>query len=165
MEPAQTAGMSYREIEDFLNAYEPAPGELDAAADAFEEDPRDSATPLGMNALLQAIFERRAASPASCDRMVEIMLQCDTGRNRLQGFLPDGVRLAHKTGTLGGTVNDVGVMYLPGGRGRVLVSVLTKGMKDRARAEKAIAQVARYAYDYFLFNAPSTGSPGTGPGR
>jgi beta-lactamase class A len=159
MEPAQTAGMSYRQIEDFLNAYQPEPGELETSAAEFEEDPRDSATPLGMNALLEAIFERRAASASSCDRMVEIMLRCDTGESRIKGLLPDSVQVAHKTGTLGGTVNDVGVLYLPDGRGHVLVSVLSRGMKDRARAERAIAQVARYAYDYFLFNAPAVTSP------
>jgi beta-lactamase class A len=151
MAPEKTAGMTYQEIEDFLNAYQPAPGELEKAADAFDDDPRDTASPLAMNLLLEAIFTGKAASEASCSKMIDIMLECDTGRNRIRGFLPASVQVAHKTGTLGGTVDDVGILFLPGGRGHVAVSVLSRKMKDREEAERAIAQVARYAYDYFLF--------------
>jgi beta-lactamase class A len=154
MAPEKTAGMSYREIQDFLDAYKPAPGELEGAASAFEIDSRDTATPLAMNRLLRSIIQGRAASEASCRRMTEILLECETGKSRIPGLLPKDVKIAHKTGTLGGTVNDVGVLYLPEGRGHVAVSVLSKGMKDRDRAERAIAEVTRLAYDYFLFAAP-----------
>jgi hypothetical protein len=33
----------------------------------------------------------------------------------------------------------------------VLISVLTRGVEDREKAESAIAEIARYAYDYFQF--------------
>lgn len=154
MEPEKTEGMSYREVENFLNAYEPGPGELAEAAAAFDEDPRDTSTPMAMNGLLESIFEGRAASEKSCRKMVDIMLECDTGKNRIRGFLPASVQVAHKTGTLGGTVDNVGILFLPEGRGHVALSVLSKKMEDRSAAERAIAQVARYAYDYFLFTAP-----------
>jgi beta-lactamase class A len=154
MPPARTEGMSYREIQDFLDAYKPAAGELEQAAASFESDPRDSATPVAMNRLLAAIFRGQAASDSSSRTMTEILLECETGEKRLRGLLPEKVQVAHKTGTLGGTVNDVGILYLPDGRGHVAVSVLSKGMKDRDKAEKAIAEVARFAYDYFLFATP-----------
>jgi beta-lactamase class A len=86
--------------------------------------------------------------------MTDILLECETGEKRIKGLLPEKVQVAHKTGTLGGTVNDVGILYLPEGRGHVLVSVLSKGMKDRDRAERAIAEIGRFAYDYFLFASP-----------
>ena len=65
MPPGRTEGMTRREILDFLNAYQPAPGELDAAASAFESDPRDTATPLAMNELLRRStpIARRAPIP------------------------------------------------------------------------------------------------------
>jgi len=153
MPPERTEGMTRREILDFLNAYQPAPGELEAAASAFERDPRDTATPLAMNALLGAIYSGRAASPDSTRRMTEILLACETGKNRIPGLLPEGGVAAHKTGTLGGAIADVGVLYLAEGRGHVLMSILTRGVKDRDKAERAIAEIARYAYDYFQFNA------------
>lgn len=148
MPPERTEGMSRREILDFLNAYQPAPGELEAAASAFESDPRDTATPLAMNDLLRAVYSGRAASPESTRRITDILLACETGRNRIPGRLPASARAAHKTGTLGGAVSDVGVLYLPEGRGHVLISVLTRGVEDREKAETAIADIARYAYDY-----------------
>jgi beta-lactamase class A len=151
MPPGRTEGMTRREILDFLNAYQPAPGELDAAASAFESDPRDTATPLAMNELLRAIYSDRAASPDSTRRMTEILLACETGRNRIPGLLPKGDLAAHKTGTLGGAVADVGVLYLPDGRGKVLISILTRGVENRDKAERAIAEIARYTYDYFQF--------------
>lgn len=154
MPPERTEGMSYREIQDFLDAYKPAAGELESAAAAFENDPRDSATPLAMNRLLAGIFRGQAATDSSCRSMMEILLECETGEKRIRGLLPEKVQVAHKTGTLGGTVNDVGILYLPEGRGHVALSVLSKGMKDRDKAERAIAEMARFAYDYFLFASP-----------
>ncbi len=149
MTPESTEGMTRREILDYLNAWKPAPGELDRAASAFESDSRDTATPLAMNDLLRAIYSGRAASEASTGKMIEILLECDTGSNRIPGLLPESTLVAHKTGTLGGAVADVGVLYLPEERGHVLVSVLTRGVKEREKAERAIAEIARYAYDYF----------------
>jgi beta-lactamase class A len=152
----RTRGMSYQEIESMLNDYEPQPGEMEAAAAAFADDPQDTATPIGMNFLLERIFKGTAASPTSCEKMTEILLKCDTGRNRLRGLLPSSVDVAHKTGTIGGTVNNVGIIYLPHKRGHVIVSVLSKKMEDREEAERAIAEIARYAFDYFLFTAPES---------
>jgi beta-lactamase class A len=150
MPPERTREMSRREVLDFLNAYQPAPGELEAAAAAFENDPRDTATPLAMVDLLRAIYSGRAASAESTRKMMEILLESETGRNRIPARLPPGARAAHKTGTLGGAVADVGVLYLPEGRGHVLMAVLTRGVVDRDKAEASIADIARYAYDYFL---------------
>jgi beta-lactamase class A len=151
--PERTDGMNRREILDYLNAYQPAPGELEAAAAAFEGDPRDTATPMAMNDLLRAIHSGRAASPDSTRRMTEILVACETGKNRIPGLLPEGAITARKTGTLGGAVADVGVLHLPDGRGHVLLSAMTRGVEDRETAERAIAEIARYAYDYFQFHA------------
>jgi beta-lactamase class A len=151
-----TQGMTYEELEEKLNEYQVEPGELEMAATRFELDPQDTATPVAMNALLEKIFLGQAASPESCRKMLDIMLRCETGRNRLRGLLPESVEVAHKTGTIGGTVDDVGILYLPEGRGHVIISVLSKSCQDREKAEQAIADIARYAYDYFLFTAPES---------
>jgi beta-lactamase class A len=153
MPPERTDGMTRQEILDYLNAYRPAPRELEAAAAAFEGDLRDTATPMAMNDLLRAIYSGRAASPDSTRRMKEILLACETGRNRIPGLLPEWAITARKAGTLGGAVADVGVLHLPDGRGHVLLSALTRGVEELEKAERAIAEVARYAYDYFRFHA------------
>jgi len=154
----KTRGLTYPEVEKMLNDYQPAPGELEEAAARAADDPQDTATPSAMNQLLEKIFKGEAASADSCRRMVDILLKCDTGANRLRGLLPASVQVAHKTGTIGGTVNDVGIIYLPGDRGQVLITVLSKKGKSTEESEKTIANLARYAYDYFLFTAPKTTS-------
>jgi beta-lactamase class A len=83
------------------------------------------------------------------------MARCLTGSARLSGRMPDQqLPVAHKTGTLGGTVNDVGVISLPGDRGNVVIAVYTRGLStfDSQAGERTIAEVSRTLYDYFLFS-------------
>ena len=79
------------------------------------------------------------------------MERCQTGKTRLKGMLPQGTVVAHKTGTLGGVADDVGVITLPGDAGHVAISVFTKAsIKPEEASEKAVAEVARTVYDYFV---------------
>ncbi len=119
---------------------------------AFSADLRDQATPKTMTALLAKIFRREIIDPASCELILEIMLKCQTGAGRIKGGLPRGTRVAHKTGTIAGTVDDCGIIYLPDGQGHLVLTVWTKNfMGDTADAEEVIARMARFAYDYFYF--------------
>jgi beta-lactamase class A len=151
-----TEGMTHEELMAKLNGYEVAPGELEWAAARFDLDNQDTATPVAMNLLLEKILVGQAASPQASTKMVGIMLECETGLDRIRGLLPSTVSVAHKTGTIGGTVNDVGIVFLPEGRGHILLSVLSKGAEDQDKVAHAIAEIARYAYDYFLFTAPES---------
>ena len=67
-------------------------------------------------------------------------------------MLPDGTSLAHKTGTIGGTTNDVGIVTLPENAGHVAIAVFIKGSdKESAARERTIAQIARSVYDFFFY--------------
>jgi beta-lactamase class A len=125
-----------------------------AADDRVAADPRDSASPNAMAALLEKIWRGQAVDRTASDAMLELLKRCRTGENRLRGLLPASTVVAHKTGTLGGVVNDVGVIDLPGGAGHVAIAVMSKRTRaPLAEVERAIAHIARYAYDYFLFTA------------
>jgi beta-lactamase class A len=122
------------------------------AIEAFSADLQDQATPKAMTALLAKIFRREIIDPASCDLILDIMLKCQTGEGRIKAGLPPGAALAHKTGTIAGTVDDCGVVYLPDGQGHLVLTVLTKNFTDdTADVEALIARIARFAYDYFYF--------------
>jgi beta-lactamase class A len=151
-----TEGITHDELMAKLNDYEVGPGELEMAAARFDLDVQDTATPIAMNRLLEKIVLGQAASPETSAKMVDIMLKCETGLDRIRGLLPSTVSVAHKTGTIGGTINDVGIIFLPEGRGHILLSALSKGAEDEDKAAHAIAEIARYAYDYFLFTAPES---------
>jgi beta-lactamase class A len=131
---------------------EPSPEARREARRKFTQDPRDQATPAAMNLLLEKIYKREILDPASCSLILSIMLQCQTGEGRIRGGLPPGTPLAHKTGTIAGTVNDVGILFLPDGLGHVALSILTKDFEDQTEdVEKILAEIARFVYDYFAF--------------
>ncbi|HKD08162.1 MAG TPA: class A beta-lactamase [Bryobacteraceae bacterium] len=115
------------------------------------KDPRDTATPDDMNRLLVRIWRKDLFSPKNAQILLGMMERCQTGKARIKGLLPQGTDVAHKTGTLGGVANDVGVITLPNGLGHVAVSVFTKAStKSEDAEERAVAEVARTVYDYFV---------------
>ena len=118
-------------------------------------DPRDTATPEDMTKLLVHIWNKDLFHPEHASELLDIMERCQTGKARIKGLLPAGTDVAHKTGSLGGVVNDVGVITLPNGLGHVAISVFTKGFTRREEdAERAIAEVSRTIYDYFVLTQP-----------
>ena len=119
---------------------------------AFDEDPRDSSTPTAMAELLTRIFTGQALSPQSTAALTAIMEQCHTSDKRLRAWLPEKTTVADKTGTLGGSVNDVGVITLPDNKGQFVIAVFIKKSDQPFEArEGVIASVGRAVYDFFLF--------------
>jgi beta-lactamase class A len=120
----------------------------DAAFRAYRKDPRDTATPLGMVALLQSLAEGRLLSAGSTRRLLDVMGQTVTFPDRLKAGVPDGWTLAHKTGTSGvwrgvtAATNDVGVLRAPDGR---YVSVAVFIADSRAPAADRAALMAKIA--------------------
>jgi beta-lactamase class A len=122
-------------------------------------DPKDTASPDDMTKLLLKLWKRELLTPQSTTILLGMMDRCQTGKSRIKGLLPQGTNVAHKTGTLGGVVDDIGFMTLPGDAGHVAISVFTKASnRPEEASEKAIAEIARTVYDYFLL------VPGNAPG-
>lgn len=85
--------------------------------------------------------------------LLDVMRRCETGLTRLKGALPPGTEVMHKTGTIGMTTNDVGIVTLPGDAGHLVISIFVKSSeKPIPDRERAIAEVARALHDYYLFN-------------
>ena len=122
-------------------------------------DPRDTATPADMTKLLARIWKKDLFSPVYANKMLEVMERCQTGKARIKGLLPQGTDVAHKTGTVGGVVDDVGVITLPGRGGHVALSIFTKGSsRPEEVSEKAVAEISRTVYDYFALFTDSGGT-------
>lgn len=123
------------------------------AAQAFNTDPRDTATPRAMSTLLARLWRREILKDSSTVLLLDIMRRSTTGAGRIKGMLRPDVEVAHKTGTIGGTTNDVGIMTLPDDAGDVAVAIFVKESElDVEERERAIAHIARAVYDYFAFN-------------
>jgi len=124
-----------------------------ASGKIFNDDIRDTSTPEAMSELLLKLFTQPILKPESKSLILDIMRRCETGPNRLKGLLPPGTEVRHKTGTIGMTTNDVGIMTLPGDAGHVVISVFVKSSDKKVEdRERAIAEISRTVYDYFLIN-------------
>lgn len=121
------------------------------SAKLFDEDPRDCSTPQAMIDLLLKIYTKPLLKPESQLLLLDIMRRCETGLTRLKGSLPPNTEVMHKTGTIGMTTNDVGIMTLPGDAGHVAIAVFVKSSsKEIPERERAIAEVTRAIHDYFI---------------
>jgi beta-lactamase class A len=134
-----------------------------AARVRYGEDPRDTATPEAMAGLLALAFRGEGLAPASRDYLIATMESSRSGPRRLKGLLPRGTTVAHKTGTMGGAINDVGIITLPDGAGHLAVAAFVNTLhRTEWRRERTIAEAARLLYDWFS-RAPDPWVPGPAP--
>jgi len=126
------------------------------AARRFLSDPRDTGTPEGTVRLLARAFRGEVLSKPSTIRLIEVLKATTTFPTRLKGLLPPGTVVAHKTGsteTVNGftaATNDSGVIYLPGVRGQLAISVYLKAStRDEPSRDRVIARISRAAFDFY----------------
>ena len=150
-----------RDMADALVADAGADG-VDAVPARLQADPRllgalrvrdpartNAATAREMTALLAAVWEDRAAAPASC-AAVRRLMRLQVWPHRLaSGFPDEGWSVAGKTGTLPGIRNELGVVEPPDGS-RVAVAVFTSAdspAPSLPQADRLIGTAARIAVD------------------
>jgi len=135
---------TYQELDELLEAV------LDGSASSiFDMTIKNNiSTPNEMNELLRSIAMHEAAASEACEQMIQILSSQQFG-HRLPYMLPEGARAANKTGTIGGAINDVGLIYLPDNKGTIAISVLTKNIESKIEAERKIAELGLAAYNYF----------------
>ena len=103
-----------------------------AAFNRYIDDPYDGAAPSAIAAALARLKRGELLSPASTQRLLNIMGHTKTGANRLKGGLEAGWTVSHKTGTgqeLGGVqagYNDIGVLTAPDGRSYAVAVMIKK---------------------------------------
>jgi hypothetical protein len=125
-----------------------------AARARSDRDPRDTAHPDDMADLLEKIHRKVLHKPESAELLLDILRRCQTGEARIKGMLPPGTEVAHKTGTIGGSTIDVGIVTLPGDAGHVALAAFVKQAERTGEpSERTIAHVARSVYDYFLYSS------------
>jgi beta-lactamase class A len=101
-----------------------------------------------MGDLLEKIVKSEAASEKSCRDLLGIM-QKQEHRGRISRYMGE-MTTATKSGTIGATTNDVGVLYI--GKQHVVITVFTvkaNALVQTEQAEDLIGRIARTTYDYF----------------
>ena len=115
--------------------------------------------PFGAVQLLRRISDNSPLTPKNTDLLLNWMLP--SGRTkRLEANLPEGTRVAHKSGTsdvdngVAHATNDIALITLPDGRQLAIAVFVTDSTADQETRESVIARIGRAAYD------AATGSSG-----
>jgi len=113
--------------------------------------------PLAMLQLLDSFFSGKILSDSSNAFLMKTMIDTQTGPRRIKGLLPEGTRVAHKTGSSGvgksgmiAATNDVGIVALPGGGHFAIAVFVADARANEETIEQVIAKISRAAWDYFL---------------
>jgi beta-lactamase class A len=106
---------------------------------AFDQGIINETTARGLFILLNAIARGQAVSKAASARMVEVLAAQKFNAGIPQG-VPEGTRVAHKTGTITRLHHDAGIVF--GSRPCILV-VLTRGIEKEADSDALIARITK----------------------
>jgi beta-lactamase class A len=112
---------------------------------AYERGLNNTTTAHDLMILLCRIAAGRAVSKQASDEMIHVMLDQQFNEGIPAG-LPKDARVAHKTGSITAINHDAAIIFLPHRKPYVLV-VLTRGLKDVARAHQLIADISRLIYE------------------
>jgi beta-lactamase class A len=118
----------------------------------YATDPRDTATPGAAVELLRRFHRGEDGLSATSHALaLKLMIDTATGANRIKARLPPGTVVAHKTGTMPGTANDIGMVSSADGKRHLLLAVFTKAATTDALdvRERAIAEIAKAICDDF----------------
>jgi beta-lactamase class A len=107
--------------------------------------------PAAAVALLRRLSDHSPLTPASTALILDWMHSTRT--KRLEGDLPAGTLVAHKSGTsdvekgVAFATNDIALITLPDGRQFAVAVFLTDAMADDVTRDKVIARIGKAAYD------------------
>ncbi len=108
--------------------------------------------PAGAVQLLRRIADNSPLDPADTLLLLNWMYGA-VRTKRLGADLPEGVRVAHKSGTsdvdqgVAHATNDIGLIALPDGRQLAVAVFVTDSTADDATRDQVIARIGRAAYD------------------
>jgi beta-lactamase class A len=139
LEPMQAFYRGIGDATTRVDRFEPEMNRLDGDKDTIQ--------PLQSLANLQTLLidADTPLSETSKALLLQWMFDSPTGVGRIKAGVPDGWRVAHKTGTGGyGPTNDIGVLYPPSGA-PVLVAAYYHAISDDPKNEAVIAEATRMA--------------------
>ena len=126
---------------------------------AFERGMNNTTTAYDLMLLFRQIANGTAVDKASCEAMIRILLD-QHFKEVIDGKLPDGVKVASKSGWITGSCHDSGIVFLPDGRKYVLV-LLSRNVRDHESAAELESTVSKLIYDHMVAPPlPGVAGPG-----
>ncbi|PKU24748.1 class A beta-lactamase [Telmatospirillum siberiense] len=117
-----------------------------ALNESLADDPRDTTSPMAMAGNLESVLLKGVLSPASRDQLTAWMEQNQTGLDRLRAGLPQGWRVADKTGANGEhTSNDIAVFWPEGRPPLIAAAYITQCPGPESKRAAMLAEIGRLA--------------------
>lgn len=110
----------------------------------------DRGSPRELCRLIELVATHAILDAASCVAILDI-LRRNKSDSRIPALLPKGTVVAHKTGTIRGVRNDVGLVEAPGGP--YAIAILTRGVESDIRTDVRIAEISLAVYEAFAGDA------------
>jgi beta-lactamase class A len=124
-------------------------GAMASTARDDQDDGRGERSPVTARELVQlfsAVYRRNNLPAGACDALLDVLQKTQTASSIRRG-LPEArfrdrqpSRLYHKTGSIRGVVNDVGIVETE--RGAYAVALLSKGARDLRPTQDNVARIA-----------------------
>lgn len=114
-------------------------------------------TPYAAVDLLEKFCKQEEWFPVESKKFLQnLLIESNTGQNKIKGQLPLGTLVGHKTGSsfrnsagLKAAENDLGFIILPSGKRLSIAVFIVNSMEDDKTNAEMIAQIAKVAYDYY----------------
>jgi beta-lactamase class A len=117
-------------------------------SNALKETPdNDISTPNDLLHLIETIHKGDGLSAASRDAVIDI-LKRQKFAERIPALLPFGVQVAHKTGSVKGVRNDIGIVYA--GDTTYGIALMSKRAESGVVATELLAKLSKVVYDAFV---------------
>jgi beta-lactamase class A len=115
-----------------------------ALNEATPGDPRDTTTPLSMLGNMERLLLGDALKPASRTQLIDWLIACRTGNQKIRAGLPKDWRCGDKTGGGGyGSNNDIAIMWPPGRRPVLVAAYVTETTAPLDARNAALAAVGQ----------------------
>lgn len=92
------------------------------------------------------LYKGEVVSSAASEQIIDLLSQSKIN-NRIPAKLPEGVKVAHKTGELARIRHDAGLVYLE--NNPYVIVLLSKDLKYEDDGVDTLAQLSKDIYDYF----------------
>jgi beta-lactamase class A len=106
---------------------------------AFDKGIINETTARGLLVVLHAIAQGKAVSKEASARMVEV-LAAQKFNDGIPKGVPEGTKVAHKTGTITRVHHDAAIVY---GRRPCVLVILTRGIEKESDSDTLIARITR----------------------
>lgn len=102
--------------------------------------------------LFEKLYKGEVVSLQSSEQILDLLSKSQMN-DRIPAKLPEGLKVAHKTGELAGVRNDAGIVFLaPPAGGAYVIVMMSKNLRGEDEGVENLAEISRIVYEYYSAN-------------